>query len=92
MNITKEMIGAAHDIMLQRGDFILSADMLAKIYEAMQNREPMENRDAVERDAMRYRELRQNERFSIDEKCADGHWEPIRYDWLDDAMDRELSK
>ena len=48
MNITKEMIGAAHDVMLLRGDFILSANLLAKIYEAMRNKEPMENRELLE--------------------------------------------
>jgi len=34
--VTKEMIGAAHDIMLARGDFVLSAALLEKIYLAME--------------------------------------------------------
>jgi len=41
MNVTKEMIGAAHDIMLEHGDFILSANLLEKIYVAMRNKEPL---------------------------------------------------
>jgi hypothetical protein len=48
MKITKEMLGAAHDIMLQRGDFVLSANLLSKIYCAMRNREPLENRELLE--------------------------------------------
>lgn len=39
-------------------------------------------------DAERYRWLRQDERFSVDEKCADGCWEPIHYEQLDEAIDR----
>jgi hypothetical protein len=31
------MIGAAHDIMLARGDFVLSAALLEKIYLAMES-------------------------------------------------------
>ncbi len=34
--VTREMIGAAHDIMLARGDFVLSAALLEKIYLAME--------------------------------------------------------
>ena len=33
--VTKEMIGAAHDVMLAKGDFILSAALLERIYLAM---------------------------------------------------------
>ena len=44
------------------------------------------------RDAERYRMLRSNERFSVDEKCADGHWEPIHYDDLDTAIDAAMEK
>lgn len=33
--VTRKMIGAAHDIMLARGDFVLSAALLEKIYLAM---------------------------------------------------------
>ena len=34
-NVTKEMIGAAHDVMLAKGDFVLSARLLERIYLAM---------------------------------------------------------
>lgn len=34
--VTRKMIGAAHDIMLARGDFVLSAALLEKIYLAME--------------------------------------------------------
>lgn len=40
--VTKDMIGAAHDVMLAKGDFILSATLLEKIYRAMRAREPKE--------------------------------------------------
>ena len=33
--VTKEMIGAAHDVMLKKGDFVLSARLLELIYLAM---------------------------------------------------------
>lgn len=33
--VTREMIGAAHDVMLAKGDFVLSANLLTKIYLAM---------------------------------------------------------
>lgn len=33
--VTKEMIGAAHDVMLAKGDFVLSAALLGRIYLAM---------------------------------------------------------
>lgn len=33
--VTKEMIGAAHDICLKKGDFVLSAALLERIYLAM---------------------------------------------------------
>jgi hypothetical protein len=95
MNITKEMIGAAHDIMLQRGDFVLSANLLTKIYEAMRNKEPMENRESVEQDAMRYRALRKNKRlreFCVYEKHADKRFEFIPYHKLDEELDKELAK
>lgn len=39
MKVTREMIGAAHDVMLARGDFVLSAAMLEKIYIAMHKAE-----------------------------------------------------
>ena len=38
--VTREMIGAAHDIMLERGDFVLSAVLLEKIYLAMESKKP----------------------------------------------------
>lgn len=38
--VTREMIGAAHGIMLKRGDFILSAVLLEKIYLAMEAKKP----------------------------------------------------
>lgn len=34
MTVTREMISAAHAVTIARGDVILSADMLARIYEA----------------------------------------------------------
>lgn len=40
MKVTREMIGAAHDVMLARGDFVLSAAMLEKIYIAMNQAAP----------------------------------------------------
>lgn len=33
--VTREMIGAAHDVMLAKGDFVLSAALLERIYLAM---------------------------------------------------------
>ena len=33
--VTKEMIGAAHDVMLAKGDFVLSARLLERIFLAM---------------------------------------------------------
>lgn len=38
--VTREMIGAAHDIMLARGDFVLSAALLEKIYLTMDAKKP----------------------------------------------------
>ncbi|MGI9142245.1 MAG: hypothetical protein ACR2IJ_03540 [Fluviibacter sp.] len=35
MKVTKEMIGAAHDICLKKGDFVLSANLLERIFAAM---------------------------------------------------------
>lgn len=35
MMVTREMISAAHKVTIERGDVVLSADMLTKIYEAM---------------------------------------------------------
>lgn len=35
MPVTREMISAAHAVTIARGDVILSADLLARIYEAM---------------------------------------------------------
>ena len=40
--VTREMIGAAHDVMLAKGDFVLSATLLERIYRAMRAREPKE--------------------------------------------------
>jgi hypothetical protein len=37
------MIAAAHDVMLAKGDFILSANLLETIYRAMRAREPKED-------------------------------------------------
>lgn len=34
--VTKEMIFAAHDVMLEKGDFVLSAAILERIYLAME--------------------------------------------------------
>lgn len=33
--VTRKMIGAAHDVMLAKGDFVLSAALLERIYLAM---------------------------------------------------------
>ncbi len=38
--VTKEMIGAAHDVMLEKGDFVLSAALLERIYLAMAQAAP----------------------------------------------------
>ena len=38
MKVTKEMICAAHDICLKKGDFVLSANLLERIYLAMDSR------------------------------------------------------
>ena len=58
MKITREMIGAAHDVCLKKGDFVLSADLLERLYLAMYERshEKAES-DELKADAMRYRWL-----------------------------------
>ena len=38
--VTREMIGAAHDVMLAKGDFVLSATLLERIYLAMEQAAP----------------------------------------------------
>lgn len=38
--VTREMIGAAHDVMLSKGDFVLSAALIERIYLAMQQASP----------------------------------------------------
>jgi len=38
--VTREMIGAAHDLMLAKGDFVLSARLLEQIYLAMDQAAP----------------------------------------------------
>ena len=38
--VTREMIGAAHDVMLAKGDFVLSACLLERIYLAMEQAAP----------------------------------------------------
>lgn len=40
MSITREMITAAHGVMLERGDVILSARLLECLYSAMQQAAP----------------------------------------------------
>ena len=40
--VTKEMIGAAHDVMLAKGDFILSVALLERIYLAMDQAAPLD--------------------------------------------------
>ena len=40
--VTNKMIGAAHDVMLAKGDFILSAALLERIYLAMTDARPQE--------------------------------------------------
>ena len=52
--VTKEMICAAHDICLKKGDFVLSASLLERIYLAM--RDKADGRDSAGRDA--YEDLR----------------------------------
>ena len=52
--VTKEMIGAAHDICLKKGDFVLSANLLERIYLAM--RDKAEGNDSAGWDA--YEDLR----------------------------------
>ena len=46
--VTKEMIGAAHDVMLAKGDFILSANLLERIFLAMLAARPQEKVGAGE--------------------------------------------
>lgn len=58
MKVTKEMIGAAHDIMLSRGDFVLPSNLIEAIYLAMRTKEPLADREQCERDAARYKWLR----------------------------------
>ena len=38
--VTREMIGAAHDVTLAKGDFVLSAALLERIYLAMEQAAP----------------------------------------------------
>lgn len=38
--VTREMIGDAHDVMLAKGDFVLSANLLERIYLAMNQASP----------------------------------------------------
>lgn len=38
MTVTREMLSAAHAVTIARGDVILSADLLTRIYEAMRAR------------------------------------------------------
>lgn len=38
MTVTREMILAAHAVTIARGDVVLSADLLTRIYEAMHAR------------------------------------------------------
>lgn len=52
--VTKEMICAAHDICLKKGDFVLSASLLERIYLAM--RDKVDGRDSAGWDA--YEDLR----------------------------------
>lgn len=49
MKVTREMIGAAHDVCLKKGDFFLSADMLERIYSAMYDR----SQEKAERDELK---------------------------------------
>ena len=45
--VTKEMIGAAHDVMLAKGDFVLSARLLECIYLAMEQAAPPGNLESI---------------------------------------------
>lgn len=38
--VTRKMIGAAHDVMLAKGDFVLSANLLERVYLAMDQAAP----------------------------------------------------
>ena len=40
MTVTREMICAAHDVILAKGDFVLSANLLERIYLAMEQAAP----------------------------------------------------
>lgn len=40
MTLTREMICAAHDVILAKGDFVLSANLLERIYLAMEQAAP----------------------------------------------------
>ena len=46
--------------------------------------------ELIEKDAERYRFLKQSNLFCIDERCADGQWEPLGADMLDDAIDAAM--
>ena len=48
MKITREMVGAAHDVCLKKGDFVLSADLLERLYLAMYER----SQEKAERDEL----------------------------------------
>lgn len=78
MSVTREMIGAAHGIMLQRGDFMLSADLLIKIYEAMRNKEPMENRELLGQCLFEM----QNAAIELDRQLTAAQADAKRYRWL----------
>ena len=57
--VTREMIGAAHDVMLAKGDFVLSYSMLERIYLAMEQAAPppqTEDRTMAKKLASRGRE------------------------------------
>jgi len=45
--VTREMICAAHDVMLAKGDFVLSANLLERIYLAMEQAAPRHKRRLI---------------------------------------------
>lgn len=47
MKVTKEMIGAAHDVMLAKGDIILSAALLERVYIAMSQAAPTQKNNQM---------------------------------------------
>ena len=84
MSVTKEMIGEAHDICLKKGDFVLSANLLERIYLAM--RDKAKGNDSAGWDA--YEDLRKasDEKFiEMQARIAELEKDAARLDWLADV-------